>query len=59
VSSRPRARWLALVTACLGMLAVVMAVIAAAFLHARPVNATAPTASPAELVAEADTDLAP
>jgi MFS family permease len=41
------------------MLALVMAIIAAAFLRARPVNAAAPTASPAELVAEADTDLAP
>jgi MFS family permease len=42
-----------------GMLAIVMAIIAAAFLRARPVNAAAPTASPAELVAEADADLAP
>ena len=41
-----------------GMLALVMAIIAAAFLHARPVSAADPAASPAELVAEADTDLA-
>lgn len=42
-----------------GLLALVMAVIAAAFLRASPVNAGAPTASPAELVAKADADLAP
>jgi MFS family permease len=42
-----------------GMLALVMAVIAAAFLRASPVSAAAPAASSAELVAEADTDLAP
>jgi MFS family permease len=42
-----------------GTLALVMAIIAAAFLRARPVSAAAPTASPGELAAEADTDLAP
>jgi sugar phosphate permease len=41
------------------ILALAMAMIAASFLRARPVNAGTPAASPAELVAEADADLAP
>jgi MFS family permease len=40
------------------VLALVMAIITAAFLRARPVNAGESAASPAELVAEAETDLA-
>lgn len=42
-----------------GMLALVMAIITAAFLRARPVNPADPAASLAELVAEAGTDPAP
>ena len=42
-----------------GVLALVMAIVTAAFLRARPVNPADPAASPAELVAEADPDLAP
>jgi sugar phosphate permease len=42
-----------------GLLALVMAIITAAFLRARPVNPRDPAASPAELVAEAGTDPAP
>jgi MFS family permease len=42
-----------------GVLALAMAIITAAFLHARPVSPADPAASPAELVAEAGTDLAP
>jgi MFS family permease len=42
-----------------GVLALVMAIITAAFLRASPVNPADPAASPAELVAEAGTDLAP
>jgi MFS family permease len=41
------------------VLALVMAIITAAFLRARPVNAGESAASPAEPVAEAETDLAP
>jgi MFS family permease len=41
------------------ILAVAMAMIAASFLRARPVNAGTPAASAAQLVAEADADLAP
>jgi hypothetical protein len=41
------------------VLALIMAIITAAFLRARPVNAGESAASPAELVAEAETDLAP
>jgi MFS family permease len=41
------------------ILALAMAMIAASFLRARPVTAGMPAASPAELVAEADADLAP